>query len=506
MGVKQKAARDAGCLVFFGIPFAVIGAALMVISFSGGGALLFSIGLMFALAGGWVVVWAIIAAKGLSEAAELALDHPDEPWRWRKDWNEGLVRGMSEASASLLIGLAAVVDAMTFPILFLVPGEVGKGNPAALIALLFPLAGVLLTFKVARVLWSWWGIGPAFFQMDQIPGVIGGKLKGNVLMPPLLCPTGDTRIVLECLRLQLSANGKVNKESVWWRTETVVPQSDPVWQEGAVDIPVAFDIPEDQPATTTWQQKTGSYAARWRVRVETPLAGPDFQAQFDVPVFRTPASPPSPDEAVFRVTPSETVLPGEAAPYTPDPGEALPAAAPAPDPVAAGQTLRDAGFQTRPGHRGGIAVVFPPGRQNGALIVFLILFGGLLILIPPAILGPGLPSLLGFATSGSFGLGLIYLALLGWRGTTIVEVCDRGVGVNMSFTGRPPKQFTPFNDIMGLQIEGDERRDYRPRCAVMLVPRENVRVCLVSRLYRHEARAVLDALETATRDYGGGQE
>ena len=52
MGVKQKAARDAGCLVFFGIPFAVIGAALMVMSFSGGGALLFFIGLMFALAGG----------------------------------------------------------------------------------------------------------------------------------------------------------------------------------------------------------------------------------------------------------------------------------------------------------------------------------------------------------------------------------------------------------------------------------------------------------------------
>jgi hypothetical protein len=509
MGVKQKTLRDAGCLVFFGLPFAIVGAALMLMALFGAKGTLFLFGTPFAVVGGSVVAWGLFSLRAGREFSTLVEAHPDEPWRWRKDWNQGLVS--DNPGFALVVGviLTAIVDFLGILTVVGVLNKVREGEYGVLFALAtFPLGGAILTYRVAKFAWRQWTTTPASFRMDQVPGVIGGKLKGKVLMPSLPFPAGDTRIILECLsrRLSKDSNTSTDKECVWWRTETVVPQSDPVWQEGAVDIPVAFDIPEDQSPTTPWYQEDENHAVRWRVRVETPLEGPDFRAEFDVPVFRTPASPPSPDEAVFRVTPAEAVLPGEAAPYTPDPGAALPPAAPAPDPANAGRTLRDAGFQTRPGHRGGIALVFPPGRQSETVIVAFMLLGGFLISVPVvmSLFIPKELALVGLVGNGAFGLGLIYSALLLWRGTNIIEVCDRGVGANASFTGRPPKRWTPFHDIMGLRIEGEEGRDRRPRCAVTLVSREERKRHLVGCLYHHEARAVLDALETAIRDYGGG--
>ncbi len=418
--------------------------------------------------------------------------HPDEPWLWRRAWREGVSKPHDLATVLLPAVFAVGCFIISLPVSCILREQLLESVPLLLGMLVLFALGCVFLFQTVRPARLWLRNRRTVFKMDSVPGVIGGQLTGTLFLPPLPRPTGDARIYLECgpgtVRRWCSTGPDPAMDS-WDRLG--ISGNDPVWDHPEAGIPVAFSIPEDQPPTDINETE---FAVRWRVRVEIPLPDTDIVAEYEVPVFRTPDSPPAPDEVVFPLA-SETG------------GQALAADMEgAPDPARAGAELRDAGIQTRPCSHGGIALVFPAGRRNpessgllilGALMTLAGAVGLCLIPLTVARSKPFSTAFLGCV----IGVFFLCQGIMTRWGKTVVEVCAKGVGTRTSFTGRSPRRWTPFYDVMGLKLDRWESWNPQGVCSLVLVRRTKPKETLVRGPYFGQMDAIVTVLQTAINDY-----
>jgi len=236
-----------------------------------------------------LVVMSIVRNYRCSSSTTAAADRPAESQSWlqRADWAAGRVKSSANNQwiIMLLLGTAFCVMGGLFAAHSL-GRELHQGNFIALAVLLFPLAGIVMLTVAGRSLLARRRYGKCFFEMAAIPGVIGGTLEGMIQTGARLKPEHGLHLKLTCARRIASGVGedRSTHESILWQDEKVFKaQTDlPEPEPGRSGIPVYFKIPAGQPECLT----RGNLAIVWRLEARAKMAGPDFSATFEVPVFR----------------------------------------------------------------------------------------------------------------------------------------------------------------------------------------------------------------------------
>lgn len=244
--------------------------------------------LLFALVFGGV--WLGICVAGLRawrKRNDAASAPPDEPWRARKDWAEGLIRSTSRAEAWGLTIMAVIWNAVAWSIAGLRGREILQQGGVAYLFVLFPLVGVVLVLVAVRFHLVARRYGGAVFQMAPVPGVLGGRLAGLIRLPQAARPPDGFVVTVQCQRTTRS--GKHTHTTVVWQEERrMEPDALPVVDVGQV-IPVLFALPYDLPASDEWER---GGAIAWKLEVKGRQPGVDVAVSFIIPVFLTRDSRP----------------------------------------------------------------------------------------------------------------------------------------------------------------------------------------------------------------------
>ena len=258
-------------------------------------------GLIFSSAG-LGLMYAAMTAERRRKAAEekwrAQTDGGSKPWLVRADWAAGRIKSSNNAQTVALAILAVAFCGLGGMFTFLMlPPELHEGNYKALLVLIFPLAGIGLLAAFIRALLARRRYGDCFFEMAAIPGAVGGSLTGLIQTGARIQLEHGLTLKLSCIRRVVTGSGKdrSTQESILWQDEKVLnpPGGLPEPEPGRSGIPVYFKIPADQPECFS----QGNETILWRLEAVAKMAGPDFTAAFEVPVYQVAGAAAAADEA-----------------------------------------------------------------------------------------------------------------------------------------------------------------------------------------------------------------
>ena len=240
---------------------------------------------LFGMIGIGGIVVMVLSRHEVVDEDELKEHHPEEPWKWKREWLEGVIpssSGSSNTAASIFI--ATYWNIVALPLWVLAPLNLFRGNGYAAIALLIPLIGVLFVIWAIRVCIQRSKFGLSTLRLVKSPGVIGGRLEGALMIDHDLYPDEGFEFKLRCEEVI-----RRNKSS---ETDTLYEDSQIVGYENAIEInqqmavPISFYIPYECKDT----DDEGSRTIGWELQVKAKMPGVDYSEKFEVPVFKTPES------------------------------------------------------------------------------------------------------------------------------------------------------------------------------------------------------------------------
>lgn len=374
-------------LVFFGI---------FVVVFGGAG-----FGIMF---------WGIKSIFGSKKINKLQNAFPGQPWFQKEVWREGIIKSSSKGGLIFSIIFATFWNAIAIPVpIIILTKEVEKGQPMIYLVLLFPLVGVLLVLWAIYAIIKWKKFGESYFRMDNVPGLIGGKLSGKICTTVNIIPEDGFHIKLKCINRYETGSGKnrSTRENILWESEQVIARELLYQDLTRSEIPVLFAIPFSEKPT---DESNSRNEIIWKIEVKASVPGLDYSSEFEIPVFKTDES--NPDFAL----PQEEI-------------EALPQKT-----VAPLELLDRGGIIVSPSYSsGGMEYLFPMGRNwksSLGLSLFSIVWNGIVIGIFCA-----KAPLLFLITFGGVGIILILCSLNSWFNKRKVEINQYSIKLSGGFMG-----------------------------------------------------------------------
>jgi hypothetical protein len=288
--VDPKAARTRAILL--SLPFAAMGfLALILLLLDGllGGLdrqkLFKLLGVIAASIGFIALIFGVTAKKGLLGAPSPRAEDLEKPWLKRADWAAGRIKssGIPHAKSYLTMGIALCVLGGLIAVL-VVPKALQSENFSALVALVFPLVGIVFLTAVARRILARRRFGDCFFEMTQVPAPVGGALTGTLKTSLPLKFENELRLDIFCVRQTTSGMGQNRRteEKILWRDGKIFKSQAELseFKSGCAGIPVHFDLPPGQPECS----ERGNEVICWRLEMKIP--GMSFHTTFDVPVFK----------------------------------------------------------------------------------------------------------------------------------------------------------------------------------------------------------------------------
>jgi hypothetical protein len=285
----------AGCGVLFLIPFALAGGitAVQAVRLAQAGnwrnALILGAGaLTFGGVGFGGMAGLRVAYHRLQDVEALKAKNPSQPWLWRRDWASGRIEDSTRVDLLGAWVLAAFWNLIAFPAAYLaVEAALNQHKPAAFIALLFPLVGILLLVRAILTSLGSVKYGTSLLELSTVPAPVGGGFAGTVSAPAGLNPPQGFLVRLTCVRRITTRRGKSSstEETVLWQDEQHTQgQQSRDYRGMRTNIPVAFQLPPDvEPSEVT----NANSRVVWRLQVGASTPGLDYHRTFEVPVFRT---------------------------------------------------------------------------------------------------------------------------------------------------------------------------------------------------------------------------
>lgn len=227
---------------------------------------------------------ATLVGRKKTQARQARKEAGQALWLQEPDWANPVSSGGRSGFYGLLF-FAVIWNAISMPLLFVIPDEVRSGNTPALIGLLFPLVGAGLIVAAVVQFSRWRRFGSAQLTLDPWPGAIGGHVGGSFVVSLPQHERPDILVTLACLRSYYTGSGKDRKrtEKVIWQKEGIAAQT-PV--QHATRVSFHFAVPDNLPAS----ELADSDYHFWRVSFSAPLKGADLALDFEIPVFATGAT------------------------------------------------------------------------------------------------------------------------------------------------------------------------------------------------------------------------
>ena len=297
--VRSNSARKSsgiGATIFFILfasPFAgfgvfafILGVKKIIAGKAGDGVPLCIFGLVFSSVGFVIMFAAIWALKKSRQTDDLRARFPDKPWMCRADWADGKIKSSRVGQAVLYLIMGVFFCGLGGLFTFLAVPEVWqKHNYAALLVLLFPLAGLAFLFAFINAWREQRRFGDCFFELGQVPVSIGGILDGMIQTSRPLKLEHELRLKFSCIRRVTTGAGdsRSTTESVLWQNEKVYSEQANLTEPepGHTGIPVHFKLPGNQPECYS----RGGDSVIWRLEARSKMRGPAFRAVFELPVF-----------------------------------------------------------------------------------------------------------------------------------------------------------------------------------------------------------------------------
>jgi hypothetical protein len=208
-------------------------------------------------------------------------------WKGRKGWENPQIKSDAGKGVWFFWLFAIIWNAISTPLAFTLPGELQRGNYAALIGLLFPLVGLFLLYKAIQVTLEYHHFGRVVYRMDPWPGGIGGHVGGHIQVNNLdyrrAREARTLSVKLECVYSYVSGSGKnrSRRESIKWAEQGQPKIENSI--EG-VNLSFRFDVPDGLPQADV--EQGGAYHF-WRLSINADIPGIDLDRSYNIPVFAT---------------------------------------------------------------------------------------------------------------------------------------------------------------------------------------------------------------------------
>ena len=244
----------------------------------------------------------MLAATGFFAAERLRkrrtrLGEPGKPWLENPQWAAGVVSAKLKSKAAVAWCAAGYWNAATLPTVLFLPGEVAsRQNYLALIALILPLAGLGLLIYAVRATSRVRRFGGSRFELETIPGAIGGRLGGRLVLAGDVAAIDEVEVTLKCVHTYTTSSGGKSSTSIHtiWEQAQTHRAAGVTFGQTELSVPVDFAIPASCRPT---DESDSSDKIKWKLDVRAAVPGVDLKMSFEVPVFRMDVGPRSPAAA-----------------------------------------------------------------------------------------------------------------------------------------------------------------------------------------------------------------
>ncbi len=420
----------------------------------------------------------------MKRQAAIEESNPLSPWLWQTDWAARRAESLNKQSEITYWAAAIFANLVTIPIAAMIyPKFERTGDLRLLPPLGLCAVGAILLVAAVRATIRHRRFGDTYFEFDALPFSPGERVTGRIQLKFETRAEHGINLRLRCIRRVFTGSGKqrTKSEIVLWQAEKNVPA-------GAVEpgpqgraIPVDFSLPAESLVTDHDQP---SDQILWQLHAQADVPGVDYSDDFEVPVFRTTATPQAAGDFQAAAV-SEAGGFGFATPQASE-ADSSEVAQPANTKIVVSM------------HSGGTEFYFPafrnPGRALG-LLVFTLIWSGLVYLLYhlPA---PGFF----FAIFGLFDLlliaGVFHVALGSARiGVANGEILARSGVLGMGQTRRiPVSEVSAIVPVISLRQGGNSQSSLY---AIRLRMKDGRKFTLADELAsRQEARWVVSQIET----------
>lgn len=233
----------------------------------------------------WLLIGSFTARAEHRRQQQWRRQHPSEPWRWRPEWR-GDTLPPDDRVELWGIGIMALLwNAVTAPVPFIIYQQLQAGDKAILVALGFPLVGLLLAGLWFRRWWRRRRVGEPRLRLAIVPARVGGELRGSVELDRVPPPGTQYQLTLSCVQFGRKAGSRGRSAETRWQAdqrstaERMAPSTDGRPRSA---VPVSVAIPAGLP-DSEWLNREAETVWRLWIKVEQPGAGLD--STFQVPVY-----------------------------------------------------------------------------------------------------------------------------------------------------------------------------------------------------------------------------
>jgi hypothetical protein len=236
------------------------------------------------LLGGIGAAWLVVSYRANRTTIirnRLARAHPDEPWRWRPEWDARRIVHSGRDRAIARSAAAIAVSAVCVPLgIAAVRYAIESGDALGWLGVPLLGAAAFMIHLAWRAIQMHRRFGETVLEIQSLP--VRGELVGTVRTRARVHPAGGFTVQLRTLHIYVRGAGKRRQivTDVLWETSLSVVAS----AAEAGGLRLDFTVPIPGGIAVTNDDHPGN-EVQWRLRVIGDVEGHPFDAEFEVPVF-----------------------------------------------------------------------------------------------------------------------------------------------------------------------------------------------------------------------------
>ncbi len=210
-----------------------------------------------------------------------------EPWHSDNAWDPRGARpdAPGKSLAGFLGGILFFLLIGAFNVLWTVRKDLSGWIVVTIVLVVFDALGLLLFASILAAIVQRVRAGSPRLLWRKFPVFTGERFEASFLSGRPLHVTGPVRATLRCVeQVNENANGREEARpyAIYAHSQTFGP---PGSRLSSLDV--SFEVPPSAPGTDLVKGEP----TYWLLEVRAPLAGPDFSAQFLVPIYARPSGP-----------------------------------------------------------------------------------------------------------------------------------------------------------------------------------------------------------------------
>ena len=196
-----------------------------------------------------------------------------------KPSNKNQINSSQKSGHWVMVVISIIVLLISTPIIFAIPEEINKGKYEILIALIFPITGLLMLFGAWKMRQKYRFFGPTPLSPSPLIGQVGGQVGGRIdLAQPWA--KRNLNITLSCINTYTSGSGKnstTHRDILWQEHDK--PLDKPNGAGSTLEF--CFDVPAGERTEDT---HNGRGKIHWEVRIEGLVNFMEFKRSWKIPV------------------------------------------------------------------------------------------------------------------------------------------------------------------------------------------------------------------------------